>query len=245
MMMPQRPSLMITILLSLLWTGYGRILQPFAGIKDINIAVNTTATTTKSDDFVRIASGKMMTHVVRRTMAGGIRPFTTLSCNVNLTSAPCQSWTSKFGTSNVHTTLIIIPCGTCIIMDFIQKNSTNESSSLLLLGGIDIHGKLVFPDTGDSGTNISITTTMMIVQGELSMTSIAKPINGQPNIHITLIGQDVNQTFTPVDNNAMACSITTTPMPCKIGKKAIVVAGGKIKGMFMLHSESNTIYVKH
>ena len=170
-----------------------------------------------------------------------IKPFTTLTCNANLSKAPCQSWTSVYGTSTTYTTLVTVPCGTCILMDF--GNRTNGSSSLLeLLGGIDIHGKLVFPDAGYSSNHtLSIITTMMIVQGELSMSSITKPINGRPHIHITMIGHDVNQTFTPIDNNARACAIgtnSTVTASCKVGKKSIVVAGGKVNRTWICESLS-------
>jgi hypothetical protein len=112
-------------------------------------------------------------------------------------------------------------------MDF-----NGSTSSLQLLGGIDIHGKLILPETND-GPTLSIITTMMIVQGELDMTSMTKPINGRPNVHITLIGQNVNQTFIPIDNNSMACTIgnqktNISSASCTVGKKAIVVAGGKV-----------------
>ena len=126
-------------------------------------------------------------------------------------------------------------------MDF--DNRTNgSSSSLELLGGIDIHGKLIFPDAGYSSNHtLSISTTMMIVQGELSMSSITKPINGRPHIHITMIGHDVNQTFTPIDNNARACAIgtnSTVTASCKVGKKSIVVAGGKVNRTLICESLS-------
>ena len=163
-----------------------------------------------------------------------VKPFKPLHCNANLTTAPCQSWTSMFGTFNKFATLVTVPCGTCIIMDV--NDRTLGSSPLELLGGIDIHGKLVFPDTGyGSNYTLSIIATMMVVQGELSMTSVTKPINGRPNIHITMVGQNINHTFTPVDNNAMGCTIgnTVTPTPCTIGKKAIVVAGGKVNSKLM------------
>jgi G8 domain len=167
---------------------------------------------------------------------GEIQPFATLTCNVNLTKASCQRWTSIFGTSSIYTTLIVIPCGTCVIMDFNQ--STNGSStSLELLGGIDIHGKLVLPDTAiDTNNNtLSIITTMIIVQGELIVTSKTKPINGQPNIRLTLIGQNIDQSFIPIDNNAMACTLSNivSATPCVVGKKAIVVAGGKVSRTYI------------
>ena len=70
-------------------------------------------------------------------------------------------------------------------------------------------------------------TTTVVVQGELQMTS-SKPIDGNPDIKFTLKGNsDIK--FTPIDRNAKACHGVAT---CSIGKKSIVVAGGKLNGTF-------------
>jgi G8 domain len=162
-----------------------------------------------------IASGNM-----RRLQDDGMKDFLTLTCNANLASASCQKWTVKIGTSNTYTNLVIVPCGECITMDYIG------SSTLNLLGGIDIQGRLVFPD----GYKVNVTTPMIIVQGELIMTA-TKPVDGIPNIKISMIGQDEKQSFTPIDSNAKACNFGAAT--CIVGKKAIVVAGGKVNSKFM------------
>jgi G8 domain len=153
--------------------------------------------------------------ISRHLQGDGMKNFTTLTCNANIGTASCQTWTSQFGTANSHNNLLIVPCGVCITMDY------SQTEQLDLLGGIDIQGRLVFPD----GYQILITTPMIIVQGELIMTSL-KPINGVPDVKITMIGQNDKQTFTPIDNNANACNFGSAT--CTVGKKAIVVAGGKV-----------------
>jgi hypothetical protein len=152
----------------------------------------------------------------RHLLGDGMMNFTTLTCNAKIASATCKSWTSQFGTTNTYNDLIIIPCGVCITMDY------TKTDQLDLLGGIDIQGRLVFPD----GYQIIITTPMIVVQGELIMTS-SKPINGTPDVKIIMIGQNNKQTFTPIYNNANACNFGSAT--CTVGKKAIVVAGGKVK----------------
>jgi hypothetical protein len=95
-----------------------------------------------------------------------------------------------------------------------------SGGSLQLLDGFDIRGKLVFPN----GYRLNLTSSAIVVQGELQMTSL-KRVDGVPDVIFTMIGSLTNTTFTPVDVNANACKGVST---CTIGKKAIVVAGGKI-----------------
>ena len=152
----------------------------------------------------------------RQLQGDGMRDFVPLSCNANLASATCSTWSSAFGPSNSHTSQITIPCGQCITMDHAP------GGSLELLGGLDVIGKLVFPD----GYTLNLSSTKIVVQGELQMTS-SKAVDGIPAIRFTMIGSDNTLTFTPVDVNANACKGVST---CSIGKKAIIVAGGKITG---------------
>lgn len=91
--------------------------------------------------------------------------------------------------------------------------------SLALLAGLEILGKLVFPD----GYKLSLTANVVIVQGELEMTA-TKAVDGTPNIKVTMVGS-VDHTFTPIDANLRACDGSTT---CSVGKKGIIVAGGKV-----------------
>ena len=148
---------------------------------------------------------------------GGVRNFKPLSCNSAILKAGsvCSgTWSGMFGTSETHTSKIVIPCGVCVTMN-------HASGTLNLNGGIDIQGKLIFPN---NGLSINITTTSIVVQGELIMTSTTSPITGIPKIKVTLVGSN-EATFTPIDVNEKACNGATT---CIAGKKSFVVAGGKV-----------------
>jgi hypothetical protein len=142
----------------------------------------------------------------------GMRDFVPLSCNSNLITTTCKSWLSVFGSSTLYSTRVVIPCGQCIRMDL-------QGGSLTLQQGIDIIGKLVFPN----GYKLSLAASIISVQGELEIQA-KKIIDGVPNIKFTMIG-NFNKTFTPIGENARACNGALT---CAVGKKVIVVAGGKV-----------------
>ena len=149
------------------------------------------------------------------------KDFQPLLCNAGLASATCKTWSTAFGTGNVHTNRVIIPCGQCITM--------NHAGTMLdLRGGIEIVGKLVIPNK----IKINIVTTAVIVQGELQVTS-SKPVDGNPDVKITLTGSD-DIKFTPIDRNANACHGVAT---CSVGKKPIIVAGGKLNGTYFVGSK--------
>jgi cell surface hyaluronidase len=148
----------------------------------------------------------------RNLQVDGMRDFRTLSCNANLNTAQCKTWTSVFGTATSFSARVVIPCGQCITMDV-------TSGDLDLSGGLDVLGKLVFPD----GYKLNLSTTVLAVQGELEMIA-TKTVDGIPNIKITMVGT-ADKSFTPIDVNAKACNGTET---CNVGKKGIVVAGGKV-----------------
>lgn len=147
----------------------------------------------------------------RRTQQSGFRDFVPLSCNSRLSSASCTPWSTYVGTSSRHNEMVTIECGDCVIMD-------HASDTLSLLDGLDVRGKLVFPDN----YKLNIEATMILVQGELEMMA-SKPVDGSPNVMITMIGED-DLSFEPHDVNSGAC----LGEPCKVGKKGIVVAGGKV-----------------
>jgi hypothetical protein len=157
----------------------------------------------------------------RREQVMGIRSFKPLLCNSNIlkSGSVCSStWSAMFGKSETHSNRIVIPCGVCVIMN-------HASGTLNLNGGIDIQGKMIIPNE----VSIDITTTTMIVQGELIMTS-TKPVDGIPNIKVTFVGSS-EELFTPIDLNANACRGAAT---CTAGKKSFVVAGGKVTCMYKL-----------
>ena len=107
-----------------------------------------------------------------------------------------------------------MPCGECIIMDFAA------SPTLFLQGGLDIQGRLIFPDK----YKLTLEAPYIRVQGELDMYSTKIP-NGEPDVKIVLTGTDEELTkFIPADSNSEACAGDV----CSVGKKPIVVAGGKL-----------------
>lgn len=148
----------------------------------------------------------------RRLQPDGFRDFVPLSCNSGLATQPCTPWTTHIGTETSHDSMVTIDCGVCVTMDI----ATTETLSLL--GGLDIRGKLVFPDN----YSLNLEATVIIVQGELEMTA-SKPVDGEPSLTFTMIGED-DLFFEPFDNNEGAC----LGKPCAIGKKGITVAGGKV-----------------
>ena len=155
------------------------------------------------------------TNVIIRNLevpVDGMRDFVPLSCNSNLAKASCKSWSSTFGTSTSFSTRVTVPCGQCVRMDL-------QGGRLTLQQGIDIVGKLVFPD----GYKIDLSASIISVQGELEMKA-SKTVDGVPDIKFTMIG-NVEKSFVPVGENALACNGAKT---CNVGKKVIVVAGGKV-----------------
>jgi G8 domain len=148
----------------------------------------------------------------RRVQVDGMKDFIPLACNENIASASCTSWTSIFGTATSFSERVVIPCGQCVTMDV-------DGGSLQLLGGLDVIGKLVFPDN----YVLNLSSVIIAVQGELEITA-TKIVDGTPNIKFTMIG-NVDRLFTPVEANTRACDGALT---CNAGKKGIIVAGGKV-----------------
>jgi G8 domain len=153
--------------------------------------------------------------LVPLSLVSAVNDFVPLSCNGNLASAVCNSWTSIFGSSSTFTSQIIIPCGTCVQMN-------HPGPALSLLGGINIIGKLIFPN--DGSYTLTINTASIIVQGELDMQSTLTPVTGTPLLRIVMIGLDEKLSFRPVNENANACP----NFDCEVGFKSITVAGGKV-----------------
>jgi hypothetical protein len=85
--------------------------------------------------------------------------------------------------------------------------------------GLDIVGKLVFPD----GYRVNVYSTLIVVQGVLDMKATGV-VTGTPSIQFIMIGDNLDTVFTPVDVNANACGVST----CSTGKKGVIVAGGTV-----------------
>lgn len=95
--------------------------------------------------------------------------------------------------------------------------------TLTLQDGIDVQGKLVFPNN----YKLVVNTPLLVIQGELEITS-AKPVDGVPSIKFVLTGGN-EQSFTPIGQNANACG----GGKCSVGKKSFTVAGGKLNSKSM------------
>mmetsp|Transcript_9179 Transcript_9179/g.27606 ORF Transcript_9179/g.27606 Transcript_9179/m.27606 type:complete len:1426 (-) Transcript_9179:247-4524(-) len=133
--------------------------------------------------------------------------FSPLTCNSNLDSATCGSWT--FGSA--PTEQVTIPCGTCVDM-------STAPAAVNAAFGINVEGRMHFPD----GTETHISTPHLFVQGKLSMDLANGPIGADPDVKITMTGVS-DQILTPNDQNAAVC-----PGGCNVGPKAVVVAGGEL-----------------
>eukprot|EP00542_Grammatophora_oceanica_P020927 CAMPEP_0194026912 /NCGR_PEP_ID=MMETSP0009_2-20130614/1155_1 /TAXON_ID=210454 /ORGANISM="Grammatophora oceanica, Strain CCMP 410" /LENGTH=1694 /DNA_ID=CAMNT_0038665801 /DNA_START=100 /DNA_END=5184 /DNA_ORIENTATION=- len=134
--------------------------------------------------------------------------FVPLSCN-DPPPSTCSTWGDVVGGGTTYTNEVEIPCGQCVKFDV--------NTQLTFEAGLTILGKLVIED----GQTVDIVTKFVRVEGELDITS-SKPVDGVPDVKITLIGTS-DVTFTPADVNSGACGGT-----CGAGKKPIVVAGGKL-----------------
>jgi G8 domain len=140
--------------------------------------------------------------------------FAPLSCN-SVFSA-CQPFTTVFGSSDMYTNRMTIPCGSCITMD-------HPGPTVTFVDGLDIRGKLIFPDN----YNLKVVSSLIVVQGALEMTA-SKPVDGSPQIIFYLTGTG-QKTFTPAANNAGFCGVGD----CIAGIRSIVVAGGRLNSKFL------------
>ena len=148
----------------------------------------------------------------------GVMDFVPLLCNHALDAIPCKMWSEHFGMDSIHTAPITIPCGSCIEMNY-------PGDLLVFEQGIDIQGKLVFPESNSSKA-LTIQTPHIIVQGELHMHATNKAVDGQFAYKLELTGENDTH-LQPIDNNYGVCQIEAK---CNVGKKVIAVAGGKING---------------
>ena len=155
---------------------------------------------------------------VRSVASAKIGTFQPLDCNSNPWSNCGSNLVSSIIASGTAT--LTIPCGQCYTFD-VEGNVT--------LGGLDIQGKLLFP----LNHKVNIYTPYVVVQGELEINvnhATISPDHVSTNFILTGT-QDV--LFTPTESpNQNACSGATLGK-CNLGKKAFVIAGGKlnIRGM--------------
>lgn len=162
--------------------------------------------------YLQIIEGTPEQHLRGRKLLFNVnRDLVPLSCNANIDQATCLNWSVKFGSNSFYSTRVVVPCGECVIMDHFGNITFND--------GLDIVGKLVFPD----GYRVNVYSTLVVVQGILDMKATGA-VTGTPSIQFIMIGNNMETVFTPVDTNANACGGNI----CSTGKKGIVVAGGTV-----------------
>jgi len=152
-----------------------------------------------------------------------IEPFTPLPCNAGLTMADCDGMTtlsSILSSSILSSSSPRIPCGTCAIADLINGETLSAPN------GLDIEGMLYFPPSA-SGI---FETAHIIVQGVLKIDP-PTPLHdaqGRTNeqVKIVLNGPDSDVYMTPHTHNAESCA--DHGGSCNVGKRPIVVAGGRL-----------------
>jgi hypothetical protein len=147
--------------------------------------------------------------------------FAPLSCNADLDVSKCYTATTA-GSTTLSSILnndsdtsdeVLIPCGTCVVVD------TTDGSTVDIPSGLNVEGMLYFP----SSANVTIQTPHIFVQGKLKMDPPASTSSSN-SIRIRMVGEE-DQYLHPHEENAALCDEGTG---CSVGKKAIVVAGGQL-----------------
>ena len=130
----------------------------------------------------------------------------------------CDSWSDIIG-NITHNETVTIPCEICVTMDEFTNGEIID-----LQGGLDIEGRLVVPD----GTNLTIRTPYIFVQGEWIMRSY-KLIDGNAAIKVIMTGSEEITFFPHVRNKVRIPYPGRDPANgFNVGKKPIFVAGGQI-----------------
>lgn len=151
--------------------------------------------------------------------ANDVKDFRPLKCNEAIEMENCRSWKHFFGSRAVFDERVVVPCGRCFTMN-------TPRDTLTFTDGLDIQGKLVFPD----GLALTVYTPAIIVQGVLEVNAFSKPIDGNPLIRFVMTGEQENS-FDPIEENANACYGMNS---CFVGPKSITVAGGRVSCKFSL-----------
>jgi hypothetical protein len=165
-----------------------------------------------------------------------------------LAIAPCTTWDDFFQGVTTFYSRVVIPCGQCV--QIIPHSDAIINYNLVLLDGIDVQGKLIldcnnFKSTpldaslqsntsntfmnGETTRTITLTTTLLVVQGQLNINATCKKVDGQPIVVIHMIPKDTigsNSTFQPIH----AITSNFCGSPCNAGEKSIMIAGGSVNG---------------
>mmetsp|Transcript_3088 Transcript_3088/g.3108 ORF Transcript_3088/g.3108 Transcript_3088/m.3108 type:complete len:189 (-) Transcript_3088:8-574(-) len=135
--------------------------------------------------------------------------FSPLDCNQDIGIADCTTtFSSLWNTASMQDDEVVIPCGTCAVVDY------TDGSTVTFHKGLNIQGKLFFPPTA----NVEIYTSHVFVMGVLEM----EPPAVGSKVKFRFFGE-VDQYLHPIDNNSHACDANEG---CKMGKKPFAVAGG-------------------
>jgi len=145
------------------------------------------------------------------------------TCNANITSAACASWSDFVASQeDASTAEIKIPCGTCVTLDVTAPG--NPLTTIRLPHGLNIVGKLHIPEHA----KVEIITPFVLVQGILRVdppaTGTTIPRGDAAKVTITLTGE-TDISFKPDEEtgNGMQCMT-----PCNVGSKVVAVAGGTL-----------------
>lgn len=152
--------------------------------------------------------------------------FSPLQCNSDINTDTCLNNAVGFSEifSAEESAPLTIPCGQCVVMDYI------DGSTITVSGGLNVIGKLHFPSTA----NVVLRTTAVFVQGTWSMET---PDEGK-SVKVTLYGSGEKILYPHasccenVDIGNVYGYDCTCSMPEGIGRKPFVVAGGKFNAVY-------------
>jgi len=134
--------------------------------------------------------------------------FEPLVCNTNVHNEICQNFSEQ---NYDLSQKVVIPCGTCILMD-------DSSEETLHFGkGLDVQGKLLFPS---SSKLKKVVTPFVFVQGIFIVEYSPEKLEFQ------LVGTEDNRFISHPDQSFSGCSSENNG--CSVAKKAFVVAGGTL-----------------
>ena len=159
----------------------------------------------------------------RSLMAEGHSVFAPLRCNQDLNeTSQCTEWDDMHFDADAK---VIIPCGICVTVGC-------DATAIDTPQGIDVHGRLVFkdyaldcPPSSAALPRVTVTTPFLHVQGELVMRS-SRSTSARPDVKLVLTGTTEHALVPHTENDISSKCDSNTG--CKVGKKAIAVAGGKL-----------------
>jgi len=189
--------LLLTIIVSFVF-----IKKAFAASANENSTIRNSTSVT-NDATTQATSSSIFDNVASNS---NLKYFEPLECNDNIENETCLNFTDQnYDLSQT----VVIPCGTCIIMD-----TDAPTTELYFWNGLDIHGKLVFPSSLNQN-KLKITTPFVFVQGMLTI---------EPQLlEIHFVGIHDNVFTAHPDQKSLMCL-----NGCTVSKKSFVVGGGTV-----------------